>query len=118
MSALVGMWVMITDIDHWKSGFVEDDLGNGFYLVKVDITKDSPNPVKNIYDVVGIHKYDVLATEHEWVGITAFDNEHDLRKYIEWIETTPNPNDKKPKKEEKKEKEKVIKLFPKDEKDE
>lgn len=113
MNGLVGMWVMISDIEHWKSGFVENDLGNGYYLVKIDVGNGSTNPVKNLYDVVGVHKYDVLSTEHEWVGITAFDNEEDLRTYIEWVETD-SPKDKK---EDKSKKDKVVKLFPKDEND-
>lgn len=100
---LVNKWVFISDVDYWKSGKVVDDLGEGHYLLLVDKLKESANPVAKTYEIFGLHRYMLMSSENDWVGISAFDTEEDLRQYIEWIDA-PSENKK----------EKVVKLVPKE----
>jgi hypothetical protein len=81
---VVGMWVHVSEPEHWRVGQIVDDLGNGFYMARMEHANPE-FPLKHYFEAISLAKYAMLASQCDWAGLTFFETKGDLTAYTEWM---------------------------------
>ena len=84
MSNLVGMWVHVSEPEHWRVGQIVEDLGNAFYLARMEHANPE-FPLKHYFETIALGKYAALSTQCNWAGLTFFDTKEELDTYTKWM---------------------------------
>ena len=92
MSKLVGMYVHVSEPEHWRVGQIVEDLGNGFYLAKMDHANPE-FPLSHYYETLALGKYAALSSQCDWAGLTLFDTREELDTYTKWMASLGKKNE-------------------------
>jgi hypothetical protein len=80
-NGIVGLWVYISNDDHYKTGYVRAAVGDFHWLVRMQSFGNSGLSVTELVCIDQLHES------------FYFDSEEELNKWIEWLD---KPDDSKP----------------------
>jgi hypothetical protein len=89
---LEGMWVHVSEPEHWRVGQIVKDLGNGFYLTRMEHANPE-FPLNHYYEALSLAKYAMLASQCDWAGLTFFESKEQLNIYTKWMTSLGKKNE-------------------------